>query len=238
MPAIRVRSLPLVLSALLAAMLIAEIAKADPDTHPSGGELVMVSDSNCPSGEAVREALVDLRPAGQWPALSVAIHATSQMLVVEIGSQKTNSRQLAVGPDCAARASAVALVIYTWTGDLPIEAKGTPILQPAAPILQAATPILQPAAPTIQSEPGKKPEKPIPKGNAGQSEIGAGLLAATAGGIVPGGRVEFGRMRRGSGFGWQVDSRSPRPTGEYRGRHNPLDAHFCRGCARCALGDA
>ena len=207
MPAPRVR--PLVLSALLAAMLIAEIAKADPDTHPSGGELVMVSDSNCPSAEAVREALVDLRPAGQWPALSVAIHATSQMLVVEIGSQKTNSRQLAVGPDCAARASAVALVIYTWTGDLPIEAKGTPILQPAAPILQAATPILQPAAPTIQSEPGKKPEKPIPKGNAGQSEIGAGLLAATAGGIVPGGRVEFGRMRRGSGFGWQVDFTVP-----------------------------
>jgi hypothetical protein len=105
----------------------------------------MVSDSNCPSAEAVREALVDLRPAGQWPALSVAIHATSQMLVVEIGSQKTNSRQLTVGPDCAARASAVALVIYTWTGDLPIEAEGTPILQPTAPILQPATSTIQSA---------------------------------------------------------------------------------------------
>ena len=214
MPAPRVR--PLVLSALLAAISVAGKAEADPDAHPAGGELAIVSDSNCPSAEAVREALVDLRPVGQWPALSVAIRATPEMLVVEIGPEKTNSRQLTVGPDCAARATAVALVFYTWTGDLPVEAEGTPILQPATPIPQPATPILQPtapvpqpAAPILQPSSGKQPEKPILKGNACQSEIGAGLLAATAGGIVPGGRVEFGRMRRGSGFGWQVDFTVP-----------------------------
>ena len=116
------------------------------------------------------------------------------MLVVEIGPQQTNPRQLAVGPDCAARATAVALVIYTWTGDLPIEGEGTPILQPVAL--------------SLQPSPGKQPEKLIPK-SARQSEIGAGLLAATVGGIVPGGRVEFGRMRRGSGLGWQVDLAVP-----------------------------
>jgi hypothetical protein len=192
MPAPRVR--PLVLSAMLAAIFFAGKAEAGPDVPPAEGALVIVSDSNCPSAEAVREALVGLRPVGQWFALSVAIRATPQMLVVEIGPQKTNQRLLTVGPDCANRASAVALVISTWTADLPVEAEGTPILQPAAL--------------SLQPSPGKQPEKLIPK-SAGQSEIGAGLLAATAGGIVPGGRVEFGRMRRGSGLGWQVDLTVP-----------------------------
>ena len=193
MPAPRVR--PLVLSALLAAMLVARTAEAGPDVPSADGTLVIVSDSDCPSAEAVREALVDLRPVGQWPALSVAIRATSQMLVVEIGSQKTNSRQLTVGPDCAARATSVALVITTWTGELPIEAAGTPVLQPSAVVMQP---------PTV-----KKPEEAIPEADARHSEMGAGLLAAIAGGIVPGVRVEFGRMRRGSGLGWRVDLTVP-----------------------------
>jgi hypothetical protein len=195
MPATPVRSLPLVLPAILGAMLVAGTARADTDLHPAGGELAIVSDSDCPSADAVRAALVGLRPVGQGPALSVVIRATSQVLVVEIGPEKTNPRQLAVGPDCAPRATAVALVITTWTGDLPVEAAGTPILQPPMPILQASA--------------GKKPAEVIPKTDAGQIEIGAGLLAATAGGIVPGIRVEFGRMRRGSGFGLQVDLTVP-----------------------------
>lgn len=199
MPAPRVRRLPLVLSAMLAAIFVAGTAEADPDGHPAGGELVIVSDSNCPSGEAVRDALVGLRPVEPWPALSVAIHDTSQMLVVEIGPQNTNPRQLALGPDCATRATAVALVISTWTGDLPVEAVGTPVLQPSAVVLQPLT--------------MKKPEEVIARADARQSEIGAGLLAATAGGIVPGGRSEFGRMRRGSGLGWQVDLTVPAARG-------------------------
>jgi hypothetical protein len=180
---------------MLAAIFVVGKAEAGPDVPPADGVLVIVSDSNCPSAEAVREALVGLRPVGQWPALSVAIRATSQLLVVEIGPQKTNPRQLALGPDCAARATAVALVISTWTGDLPVEAAGTPILQPAAPIPQPSQ--------------DKKPKTVIPRSDARQGEIGAGVLAATAGGIVPGGRLEFGRMRRGSGLGWQVDLTIP-----------------------------
>jgi hypothetical protein len=160
---------------------------------------VIVSDSNCPSAEAVREALVGLRPVEEWPVLSFAIRATLQMLAVEIGPRKANPRQLTVGPDCATRATAVALVISTWTGDLPVEAAGTPILQPATPILQPS--------------PGRTPGSVIPRSNTRQNEIGAGLLAATAGGIVPGGRVEFGRMRRGSGLGWQVDLTVPAARG-------------------------
>ena len=195
MPATRGRRLPLVLSTALAVLPVVGTAGTATDGHPAGGELVIVSDSDCPSGQAVRDALVGLRPLEAWPALSVAIQAAVGMLVVEIGPEKTNLRQLAVGPDCEARAAAVALVIAIWTGDLPVEATGTPILRPATPILQPS--------------PGEKPETVISKTNPGQSEIGAGLLAASAGGIVPGVRVEFGRMRRGSGLGWQADLTVP-----------------------------
>jgi hypothetical protein len=186
---------PLALATMLVVTFVAGRAKADSDVPAGGRGLVIVSDSDCPSGEAVRSALLALRPAVEWPALSVAIHATEQMLAVEIGSQKTNPRQLAVEPDCATRATAVALVITTWTGELPVEAAGTPVLRPSAVVLQP---------PTV-----KKPEEAIPETDARHSEIGAGLLAATAGGIVPGIRVEFGRTRRGSGLGWQVDVTVP-----------------------------
>jgi hypothetical protein len=199
MPAPPLRRLPLVLSAMLAAIFVAATAEAGPDVPPADGALVIVSDSSCPSAEAVREALVGLRPVGPWPALSVAIRSTSQMLLVEVGPQKTNPRDLAVGLDCAARATAVALVISTWTGDLPVEAAGTPILEPAMPLPELSA--------------SKRPADLMPRTDARQSEIGAGLLAATAGGIVPGGRLELGRMRRGSGLGWQVDLTVPAARG-------------------------
>ena len=187
LPAIRARSLLLTMAAALAAIFVAGTAEADPDAPLADGALVVVSDSDCPSAEAVREELLGFRPVGEWPALWVSIRATSQMLVVEIGPQKTNPRQLDVVPDCAARATAVAVVILAWTGDLPVEAAGTPILRPATPL----------------------PQTLIPKTKPGQSEIGAGLLAATVGGTVPGVRVEFGRMRRGSGLGWRFDLTVP-----------------------------
>jgi hypothetical protein len=192
-------------------MLVARTANAGPDVPPADGTLAIVSDSDCPSTEAVRDALVGLRPIEEWPALSVAIRATEQMLTVEIGPQKTNPRQLAVGPDCATRATAVALVITTWTGELPVESAGTPILQPL---------------------PAKKPENVIPKTKASQSEIGAGLLATSAGGIVPGGRLEFGRMRRGSGLGWQVDLTVPAARGVTLGGGT---THWMRVSAGAAL---
>jgi len=186
---------PLALSSMLVVMFVAGKAKADADVPAGGGGLAIVSDSDCPSGEAVRDALLGLRPVEEWPSLSVAIHTTEQILEVEIGSQKTNPRQLIVGPDCATRATAVALVITTWTGELPVEAAGTPVLQPSAVVIQP---------PAV-----KQLEAAIPRADARQSEIGAGLLAATAGGIVPGIRLEFGRMSRGSGLGWQVDLTVP-----------------------------
>jgi hypothetical protein len=78
----------------------------------------------------------------------------------------------------------------------------------------------------------KKPEEAIPKADARHSEIGAGLLAATAGGIVPGGRLEFGRMRRGSGLGWQVDLTVPAARGVTLGGGT---THWMRVSAGAAL---
>jgi len=222
LPATRGR--PLALASVLVVTFVAGRAKADADVHPADGDLVIVSDSDCPSGEAVRDALLALRPAGEWPALSVAIREFPQMLVIEIGSQKTNPRQLAVGPDCATRAAAVALVITAWTGDLPVEAAGTPVLQPPAVVVQP---------------PGMKPEEVIRKTGARHTEIGAGLLAATADGIVPGIRLEFGRMgaRQRPGLAGRRYGFCSSRGNSWR-RHNPLDAAFRRGWPCRSLGDA
>ena len=189
-PATRLPNLLLLLSTIL---FVAATAKADTDSQAAGGQLVIVSESNCPSAEAVREALAGLRPGEEWPALSVTIRATLPMVEVEIGPQKTAPRQLIIGPDCAERATAVALVISTWTGDLPIEAAGTPVLRPAT----SASPL------------AKEPETVIAKSDSRKSEIGVGLLATTVGGIAPGGRLEFAQMKRGNGFGWQTDMTIP-----------------------------
>ena len=64
---------PLVLSATLSTIFVVTTAEAAPEVPAADGALAVVSDSNCPSAEAVRQALVELRPVGQWPALSVAI---------------------------------------------------------------------------------------------------------------------------------------------------------------------
>lgn len=207
-PKARVRCCRSLSFALLPVVLAAATAKADINVQAAGGELVMVSDSDCPSVEAIRQALVGFLPVAEWPAFSVKIRTTLQMLVVEIGPQEKIPRQVAVGPDCAARATAVALMISTWTGDLPVEAVGTPILQPTVSVPQPADFQLQPAAAPVPP-PALPSRAVIPQGRDRQREIGAGLLASTAGAMVPGGRVELGRMRRDSGLGWQLDLTVP-----------------------------
>jgi len=102
----------------------------------------------------------------------------------------------------------------------------------------AGTPVLQPSAVVLQPSAAKESARAAPKAEARQSEIGAGLLAATAGGIVPGGRVEFGRMRRGSGLGWQVDLTVPAARGVTSGAAQPAGCAFLPGCTRRPLGDA
>jgi len=170
-------------SLVFVALLVTGAASAETDANSVASQLAIASDSFCPSADAVREALLGLRPAEEWPSTTVAIHAQEQLLSVELGSLDSIQRQLAVGPDCAARATTVALVIATWMNDLPAEVAGTPILR--SPIILA-------------------PELPMPKPAIARYELGAGLLAALNGGITPGVRMEFLRLPGDRGVGWQA----------------------------------
>lgn len=170
---------------LLSLWLLAQSPGAEPATpsaNSPGGELVIVSDSSCPSPEAVHKALETLRPAADWPATVVEIRAVEQTLAIDLGSSGTAQRQLAVGPDCAARATSAALVIATWMDDLPATVTGAPILR---------APDVPTPAPT-----------PLPRGPAYQ-EIGAALSTDLAE-WSPAGHAEFIRMRAKRDLGWQA----------------------------------
>ena len=168
---------------LLVLLVLAQSPDDEPAESLPESELVLVSDSPCPSADAVREALASLRPAADWPTTVVVIRAGEQSLSIDLGSRGTRRRELAVGPDCSARATSAALVIATWMDDLPDEVAGAPILR-AQDVTTLASP-------------------PRPHSSAYQ-ELGARLPAVMAGGWVPGGAAEFIRMRAERGLGWQA----------------------------------
>jgi len=168
---------------LLVLLLLAQSPSDAPATDSPDGELVITSDSPCPSADSVRQALTTLRPAADWPDTTVAIRAADQSLTIDLGSQDlgsqdTHQRRLAAGLDCAARAMSAALVIATWMDDLPDEVTGAPILRAKAP-------------------------PPLSSGPAYQ-EIGVGLSTAVPGAWAPGGHAEFIRMRAEQDLGWQA----------------------------------
>src|SRR5512142_1848137 len=91
-------------------------AEPAPATGTAGSRLTIASDSACPSGPAVAEALTLLSPPSQWPSGTVRIRAASDTLWVELVADGSTQRQLRVVDDCGTRATTVALVIATWTG--------------------------------------------------------------------------------------------------------------------------
>lgn len=176
------RRAPLIVSATY--LLLTLLVQATPSTgelDAPGSDLVIVSESDCPSSDAVRLALANLRPADQWPEAVVAIRLADQTLSIDIGAEDPIQRRLAVGPDCAERASSAALVIATWMDDLPAEASGAPLLHSALPA--------PPAPPARAST---------------HYEIGAALGAATGAGWTPAAQVELIGLREGRHFGWQA----------------------------------
>lgn len=166
---------------LLALFLLAQAPAAEPATNLSDSKLIIASDSSCPSADAVRGALANLRPAPAWPT-TVVIRTGNRSLFIDLGSRGTGQRELAVGPDCSARAMSTALVIATWMDDLPAEVT-------VAPILRAPS-VTPPALPPVHS--------------SAYQEIGVGLATAVPSSWTPGGSVEFIRMRTQSGLGWQT----------------------------------
>lgn len=155
----------------------------------TGSQLVMEGDLLCPSEEAVRQALAQLRPPAEWPADLVVIRSNLQRLSIDLGRASGQQRELAMEPDCQARAAATALVIATWMDDLPAEETDAPVLEPIKDEVAA----------------------PPPRGPA-HHEIGAGLSANARDMVQPGVYAEFVRLRPESDLGWlaNLDLCTPR----------------------------
>jgi hypothetical protein len=199
------------LPSLLLWSLLAQQPSANPGTTMADARLVIASDSSCPTVEAVREALGGLRPAAEWPATIVVIRTTDQLVSIDLGARGQGERQLAIGPDCAARATSAALVIATWMNDLPAEVAGPPVLRP-----QVVT---------------KPAPLPVPR-NPAVHELGASISVGASGGLAPGLRAEFIRMRAERGLGWQasIALHAPRELSVGTG-----ETHWMRATASMAL---
>jgi len=144
-----------------------------------GTNLVVSSNSDCPSGQAVSEALWAIRPDSEWSALTATIEVIEDHVQVTLGDDGRHRREIPVPPDCADRTNRVALVIAVWSGALPAHATAAPQLSVAVP------------APVLVSA----------KKSAMVSELGMAGLYSTVGGWVPGAGVEFGWLRREGWWG-------------------------------------
>lgn len=146
------------------------------------------SDSECPSGSTIAAELAALIPPAEWPSGTVRVRATSDKLLVELVADTATQRELAATGDCTVRATTVALVIATWTGEL--SAASEPVLPSAsAPRAPQPTPPAPPA---------------IPVAAVHERELGAGLLLSMSGGFAPGVTMDFVQTRAPRGLGWQA----------------------------------
>jgi hypothetical protein len=153
-------------------------AEGNPEPSP-GTNLVVRSNSDCPGGQAVSEALWAIRPDSEWPALTATIEVIENRVQVTLGEDVVHKREIPVPADCADRANRVALVIAVWSGALPAQVTAAPQLSVAVP-----APVLVPV-----------------RKSAMVSEVGMAGLYSTVGGWVPGAGVEFGWLRRDGWWG-------------------------------------
>jgi hypothetical protein len=158
--------------------------------------LTIESDSTCPSGPAVLDALATLVPPAEWPSGMVRIQTDADTLAVELISDGSSTqRRLHVAADCGLRATTVALVIVTWTGQLASDAAGTPVLREQTAGTHSEVPVQAPPV-TVST--------PSVVATAAERELGAGLLLSVSGGIEPGVRIDFVETRAPRGLGWLV----------------------------------
>ena len=162
-------------------VLVLVVAAASPCRVEGAAEtnLVVFSNSDCPSGQAVSEALWAIRPDSEWPALTAAVRVLEDRIQVTLGEDQSHPREIPLLADCTDRANRVALVIAVWSGALPAHDTAAPQLSVAVP-----APVLVPA-----------------KKSAMVSELGMTGLYSTVGGWVPGAGVEFGWLRRNGWWG-------------------------------------
>ena len=174
-------------------VLLVALTAAVPGELAAADKLVIESDSVCPSAATVRKALLALRSADDWPSTTVSIRVTEQMLYVDLGSGAASARPIPVTSDCDALAATVALVVATWTSDLPAQTVTSPILQPTATESAERRPL---DVATAKTQPNYR-------------EVGFGPLVAFGGGVAPGIRLDVVSLRRDSGVGWQASLAVP-----------------------------
>jgi hypothetical protein len=196
------RSLGICLTLGLAASLLPLRVAAEPPaittTSPeanvaAGPRLTIASETTCPSGAAVADALAALCPPDEWPTGFVRIQTVADGLLVDLAFDESTRREVHVGADCGLRAGTVALVIATWTGKLASDAAGTPVL-PNQPARDAGE---------VPSKPAPLPVAPV------ERELGVGLLLAMTGGLAPGLTIDLVQSRAPRGLGWQANLTLP-----------------------------
>lgn len=151
--------------------------------------LTIASDSTCPSQEGVAQALAALCPPADWPTGSVVIRSEGEEVIVEITGEISTRRRVRLAGDCLMRATTVAVVIATWTGELSSNPAASPVLRGQA--AKNDLPALQLPLPSTVA-------------HATQLAIGAGVLLSESGGMAPGFRADFEQTRRPRGLGWQA----------------------------------
>jgi hypothetical protein len=158
-------------------------AKADANPQP---HLLVRSSGDCPSGQAVAEALWAIRPDDEWPELRASIGIEGDSAQVSLNGDEAHRRQIAVPSDCADRANRVALVIAVWSGELSARAA-------EAPSFSVSVPAPVPA------------RVPLPaKKSAMVAELGVAGFYSMVGGAVPGAKAEVGMLRRGGWWGFRA----------------------------------
>jgi hypothetical protein len=162
-------------------VLVLVVAAASPCRVEGAAEtnLVVSSNSDCPGGQPVSEALWAIRPDSEWPALTATVQVLEDRIQVTLGEDQRHPREIPLLADCTDRANRVALVIAVWSGALPTHDTSAPQLSVAVP-----APVLVPA-----------------KKSGMVSELGMTGLYSTVGGWVPGAGVEFGWLRRNGWWG-------------------------------------
>ena len=79
--------------------------------------LIVRSDGDCPSGQAISEVLWAIRPDREWPVLTATVHIVDDQLQVSLGADRDHQRKVPAPDDCADRANRAALVIAAWAMD-------------------------------------------------------------------------------------------------------------------------
>jgi hypothetical protein len=120
------------------------------------------------------------------------VRTSGDRLMVDLVSDTTTQRELAAVGDCRTRATTVALVVATWTGELSTAASTEPSLRPST---AAALPA-----------PVPEPVRAVP---VSTRELGAGLLLSLSGGPAPGVEIDFVQTRAPRGLGWQAGLVAP-----------------------------